>query len=335
VENGTAMATRTIRDHLDVTQLGFGAAQLGNLSRAISDAEASATVDAAWAAGIRYFDTAPHYGLGLSERRLGDALAGRPRDEFVVSTKVGRLLAPSPATAHERDSEGFDVPADMRRVWDFSRDGVRRSIDASLQRMGLDRLDIVYVHDPDDFAEQAITEAIPALIALRDEGVIGAVGLGMNQTAVPTEAIRRTDVDVVMCANRYTLLDQSALDDLLPLAMERGVAIVAAAVYNSGLLATARPAAGAMYEYAPAPAALIERANALADACEAEGVTLPAAAVQYPLRHPAVVSVVLGMRSPDQVADSLARGSRQLPESLWERLSASGLVRPTPVDGAP
>jgi len=335
VDHDTTMATGRIRDRLTVSQLGFGAAQLGNLSRAISDAEAAATVDAAWTAGIRYFDTAPHYGLGLSERRLGAALARRPREEFVVSTKVGRLLVPSPATAHERDTEGFDVPADTRRVWDFSRDGVRRSIDASLERLGLDRLDIVYVHDPDDFAEQAITEALPALIALRDEGVIGAVGLGMNQTAVPTEAIRRTDVDVVMCANRYTLLEQSALDDLLPLASERGVAIVAAAVYNSGLLARARPATGAMYEYAPAPAALIERANALADACEAEGVDLPAAAVQYPLRHPAVVSVVLGMRSPAQVADSLARWGRQLPESLWERLSASGLVRPAPAVGAP
>lgn len=312
---------------LTLTTLGFGAAQIGNLGRAMDDESARATVDAAWDAGIRYFDTAPHYGLGLSERRLGAALAGRDRASFALSTKVGRLLDDSPETAHLQDDEGFDVAASTRRRWDFSRDGVLRSLEASLDRLGTDRIDIVYVHDPDDHAEKAITEALPALIELREQGVVGAVGLGMNQTAVPTEAIRRTDVDIVMCANRFTLLEQTALDDLLPLAVERDVAIVAAAVYNSGLLSKTRPSPTATYDYAPAQSDVLARVEAIADVCEAHGATLPEAATQYPLLHPAVASVVLGLRSPAQVADGIERAGAHIPASLWDALFDSGLVR--------
>jgi len=274
----------------------MGVSQFGNLYRETTDEEAASAVAAAWAGGIRYVDTAPHYGLGLSERRVGALVAGWPRDGFVLSTKVGRLLVDNPGGAGRQDDEGFAVPATLRRRWDFSADGVRCSLEQSLQRLGLDRVDIVYLHDPDDHWQAASQQAVPALVELRDQGVINAIGVGMNQSAMLAEFVRQCDVDVVMCANRYTLLNQAAAEDLLPLALERGVGVVAAAVYNSGLLATERPGAGARYDYGTAPAAVVARANAIADVAAEFGVTLPQLAVQFPLRHPAVVSVVLGSR---------------------------------------
>ncbi|KQX05173.1 MULTISPECIES: aldo/keto reductase [unclassified Leifsonia] len=321
------MLSRTLGSAVRLTELGMGAAQLGNLYRETTDAEAGGAVDAAWDAGIRYFDTAPHYGLGLSERRLGAALADRPRDEYVLSTKVGRLLVPSGYPEGTMDDGGFAVPATVRREWDLSRDGIRRSVHESLERLGLDRIDIAYLHDPDDFGSEAHSTAIPALIELRDEGVVRAVGAGTNQSAMPAEFVRRHDVDVIMLAGRYTLLEQGALDDLLPLAEERGVGIVAAAVYNSGLLSRPRPPAGALYDYAPAPAELIAKANAIADVCEEFGITLPEAAVAYPLRHPAVVSVVVGMRTAEQVRGTAERYERDIPEEFWTALDERGLVR--------
>ncbi|MEU8165159.1 aldo/keto reductase [Micromonospora sp. NPDC049004] len=314
------------RPAVRLTELGFGAAQGGNLYRGTSDDEFAAAVDAAWAAGIRYFDTAPHYGLGLSERRLGAALRSRPRDEYVVSTKVGRLLVPSPETAGERDSEGFDVPADLRRVWDFSRDGVRRSLEASLERTGLDRVDVVYLHDPDEHWEQAATEAVPALVELRDQGVIGAIGAGMNQSAMLARFVQETDIDVVMCAGRYTLLEQGALDDLLPAAQARGVGVVIAGVYNSGLLARDQPPADAVYNYQQAPPELIERARRIAAVCQAYGVTLPQAALAFVRRHPAVVSTVVGVRDAAQVTETLRRSDADVPEQLWAALRDAGLL---------
>jgi len=321
------MLSRTLRSGAALTELGFGAAQLGNLYRPTSDDEARAAVDSAWAAGIRYFDTAPHYGLGLSERRLGEALRERPRDEFVLSTKVGRRLVPSGYPEGTMDDQGFAVPATLRREWDLSRDGIRRSVEESLERLGLARVDIAYLHDPDDRGPQAHAEAIPALIELREEGLVGAVGAGMNQSAMPAEFVARHDVDVIMLAGRYTLLEQGALDDLLPLAVERGVGIVAAAVYNSGLLSKPRPAADATYDYGPAPADVLARANAIADVCEEFGLTLPEAAVAFPLRHPAVVSVVVGMRTADQVTSSAERYGATIPDGFWRALSERGLVR--------
>ena len=321
------MLSRTLRSGLSVTELGFGAAQLGNLFRETTDDEAKAAVEAAWDAGIRYFDTAPHYGLGLSERRLGAALAGRARDDYVLSTKVGRLIVPSGYPDGTMDDEGFVVPATSRRRYDLSRDGIRRSVDESLERLGLDRIDIAYLHDPDDYGSAAHADAIPALIELRDEGVVTAVGAGMNQSAMPAEFVRRHDIDVIMLAGRYTLLEQGALDDLLPLAVDRGVGIVAAAVYNSGLLSRPRPAADAHYDYGPAPAEMIARANAIADTCEEFGITLPEAAIAYPLRHPAVVSVVVGMRTSDQVVGTAERYAARIPRDFWRVLSERGLTR--------
>ncbi|PZF84873.1 aldo/keto reductase [Jiangella anatolica] len=314
------------RPGLGLTGLGIGAAQGGNLYRATSDATFIRAVDAAWEAGIRYFDTAPHYGLGLSERRLGAALRRYPRDDYVISTKVGRLLVPSPETAHLRDSGGFAVPADHRRVWDFSRDGVRRSLEASLRRLGLDRVDIVYLHDPDDHWRQAATEAMPALAALRDEGVVGAVGAGMNQSAMLARFVQETDVDVVMCAGRYTLLEQGALYDLLPAAQAERVAVVIAGVYNSGLLASDRPPATATYDYEQAPPTVIERARRIAAVCEEWGVTLPEAALAFARAHPAVISTVVGVRDAAQVTATLRRSAADVPPELWADLRARGLL---------
>jgi D-threo-aldose 1-dehydrogenase len=309
-----------------LTELGFGAAQGGNLYRARSDESFAAAVEAAWDAGIRYFDTAPHYGLGLSERRLGAALRSRPRDDYVVSTKVGRLLVPSPETAHRTDADGFEVAADHRRVWDFSRDGVLRSIEASLERTGLDRIDVVYLHDPDDHWRQAAAEAVPALAELRDQGVIRAIGAGMNQSAMLTRFVRETDIDLVMCAGRFTLLEQGARHDLLPAAVARRVAVVVAGVYNSGLLAHDRPPADATYDYQQAPAALLDRATRIARICESHGTTLPEAALAYVRTHAAVACTVVGLGSAGQVTETVRRAGADVPAALWPALASAGLI---------
>jgi D-threo-aldose 1-dehydrogenase len=305
---------------LELGRLGVGTAQLGNLQHELSDAEAIDIVDAAWDAGIRYFDTAPHYGVGLSERRLGMALAGRPRDDFVISTKVGRLLVPNPGGESMQDEHGFRTPAVLRREWDFSRDGIMRSIDDSLTRLGLDDVDIAYLHDPDDHWLRASTDGVGALIELRDQGVLRAIGVGMNQSAMLSEFVRRCDIDLVMVAGRHTLLDRSASEVLLPLAAERGVGVVAAAVYNSGLLSTAEIAADATFDYLAAPPEIVSRARAMASLCRRYGVTLPDAAVQFPLRDPAVRAVVVGVRSRQEVVETIRRGQVAIPDGLWADL---------------
>lgn len=307
-----------------LSDLGFGGAAIGNLLGAVDDEAARAAVDAAWDNGIRYFDTAPHYGLGLSERRIGEALRERPRQDYVLSTKVGRILEPvdSPNPA-DRDTEGFDVPAAYRRRWDFSADGINRSIEESLQRLGLDHIDIAYMHDPDDFVDEALESGYPALEKLRDEGVVRAIGVGMNQIAVPTRFVRETDIDVVLLAGRYTLLDQSGAEELLPAALERGVRIVLGGVFNSGLLAD--PRAAATYDYQPAPPELVQRALDIEAICLKYGVPLRAAAIAFGLAHPAVASVLVGVRSPEQAADCVAMAGVTVPETLWEELRERGL----------
>jgi D-threo-aldose 1-dehydrogenase len=317
---------------LALGELSLGCAQLGNLYREVSDEAALATVDAAWELGIRYFDTAPHYGLGLSERRLGAALTDRPRGEYALSSKVGRLLEPLPV-ADGLDDDGYAVPRTHRRVFDFSRDGIRRSFADSLARLGVDRLDIAYLHDPDDHIPEVLRTGFPALAELRSEGAVTAIGAGMNYSEPLARLVRETDVDVVMLAGRYTLLDQSGLDDLLPTCEERGVAVVAAGVFNSGILARSEPPAHAKYDYADAPTELLERARAIARVCERHGATLPAAAIAFPLAHPAVVDVCVGARSPEQIELNAARYSDDVPTELWLELKAEGLLRedaPTP-----
>jgi D-threo-aldose 1-dehydrogenase len=317
-----------------VTELSFGGAAIGNLFTRVSDDDARAAIDAAWEGGIRTFDTAPHYGLGLSERRLGDALRHRPRDDYVICTKVGRLLEPpmsqgsvsqgsvSQGSVSQgsgsagRDTEGFDVPATSVRRFDFSADGVRRSLEASLRRLGLDRVDIALIHDPDDHGEQALREAYPALERLRAEGVVRAIGAGMNQTAMLTTFVRETDVDVVLVAGRYTLLDRSAADALLPAALSRGVSVIAGGVFNSGVLAA--PVPGATYDYQAAPAELIGRARLLDKVCADFGVPLRAAAARFPLTHPAVASVLIGARNAAEISDAIRLRVLDIPAALWD-----------------
>jgi D-threo-aldose 1-dehydrogenase len=320
-------AVRTFgRGGLRVGPYGFGVAPLANLGREIDEDVAREALESAWDAGVRYFDAAPHYGLGLGERRLGAFLASKPRDEFILSTKVGRLLVDNP-DGPQPDPEGFDVVSPFTRRRDYSGDGVRRSIDESLNRMGLDRIDIIFVHDPDEYYRDALDHAFPALDDLRRQGVITSYGAGMNQTAMLADFVLNTDLDIVMCAGRYTLLEQDALDDLLPASTARGVSVVAAAVFNSGLLARDRPTANLTYNYAPAPAELIVRVNALADVCEAHGVSLPAAAMQFALGHPAVATVCTGARSSEQVDRNAALFDVAIPDALWSDLAAAGLIR--------
>jgi D-threo-aldose 1-dehydrogenase len=306
-----------------VTALAFGGAPLGNLYAPIAEDVADATVDAAWDHGIRVFDTAPLYGHGLSERRLGRVLRERPRAEYALSTKVGRLLAPGRGS-----TDGFVIPATHHVEWDFSADGVRRSLDASLERLGLDRVDTVLIHDPDHHYRQALEQAYPALHELRAQGVVRAIGAGMNQAAMLTRFARETEMDVVLLAGRYTLLEQDALDDLLPACLERDVEVIAAGVFNSGLLARDRPPADATYNYAPAPPELVARAHRLADVCERHGVSLPAAALAFPGRHPAVATVLVGAREPAEVARNAELFARGVPDALWDELRAEGLLRP-------
>ncbi|MGJ5895393.1 aldo/keto reductase [Streptomyces niveiscabiei] len=307
--------SRLGRTGVDVTALGFGAAGIGNLFTPLTDEQATEAVTAAWDKGIRYFDTAPHYGLGLSERRLGAALRDRPRDGFTISTKVGRLLEPAEATGDDL-AEGFAVPDSHRRVWDFSADGVRRGLESSLERLGLDRVDVVYLHDPDDHARQAFDEGYPALEKLRSEGVVGAIGAGMNQTAMLTRFVRETDVDVVLCAGRYTLLDRSALTDLLPAAEERGVSVVIGGAFNSGLLADPKP--GATYNYTAAPQELLDEALRLKAVADRHGITLRAAALAFCAAHPAVASVLVGARSAAEVVDGAEQFATPVPDAFWK-----------------
>lgn len=314
-----------------VDVLGFGGANLGNLYRAMSDAHAHAVLDAAWTAGIRHFDTAPHYGLGLSERRLGTFLAGRPRDEYLLSTKVGRLLRPTPDRAGETDeAAGYAVPAAFERVWDSSTAGIRRSLAESLQRLGLDRVDVLYLHDPDESGlplHRAVGEGMEALAELRADGLVGAVGVGSKSTAALLAAARTGLADQLMVAGRYTLLEQPAADELLPECRERGVGVVIAGVYNSGLLATATPAPDAHYEYGAVPPDVLDRVRRLYAVCARHGVPVPVAALQFPLREPAVRAIVLGGSSPEQVRESVARLRIPVPPALWDELAATGLIR--------
>lgn len=320
------------RGGLKAPILSYGSAPIGNLFKEVSDQDAHEAVVAAWETGVRYFDTAPHYGLGLAERRLGEALAQYPRSEYLISTKVGRLLEPTDAHPGENDlADGFLVPKNFIRNYDYSGDAVKRSIEASLKRMNTDHIDIVFVHDPDDYYEQALNGAFPALSKLRDEGVIKSFGSGMNQAEMLTEFAKRTDLDVLMLAGRYTLLEQDSLDNLLPVAVEKNISIVAAGVFNSGLMSKNRPAADATYNYAPAPKELIDKVNQIADICESHGVSLPAAAAQFPLGHSAVANICLGARNRDQVERNAELFDVKIPSSLWVELRDKGFVRPESV----
>jgi D-threo-aldose 1-dehydrogenase len=318
MKRNTAAAPRALGSSgLTVSALSLGCGPLGHMFELVGDDQAIATVDTAYDTGIRYFDTAPLYGVGTSERRAGVALASRPRDSFVLSTKVGCLLEP----ADEPPSPGLPH-LQVRR--DYSGDGVRRSIEDSLDRLGLDRVDVVHVHDPDNFMDQALDGAFPALRALRDEGTIGAVSAGMNHAAPLARFVREAGVDCVLLAGRYTLLDTSALEELLPLCAERNVGYIAAGVINSGILAD--PVDDAPFFYTPASPELLAKARALQGVCRRHGVELLDAALQFPTGHAAVSTVLIGSRSPDEIRANTAAFEQPIPSDVWNELRAEGLL---------
>ena len=260
---------------------------------------AQAAVETALAAGIDYFDTAPLYGAGSAERRLGSALAGVDRASYKVSTKAGRRVV----------GNGVE--------YDFSADGIARSVEDSLARLGLDRVDIVHLHDPDNHVRQALDEAYPVLDDLRRQGVIGAIGIGMNSPEIPARFVRETDLDVVLIAGRYTLLDRSAADDLLPAAAERGVAVIAGGVFNSGILA-----GGSTYDYRPASPEIVSRVEQLAKVCTSYDVALKAAAMRFPTTHPAVTTVLIGCATAAEVRENVELWRQPLPAELWTALDS-------------
>ena len=312
------------RSAVEVTELGFGGGPLGGLFAPLDDDSAAGALAAAWDCGIRYFDTSPHYGIGHSERRMGEFLRRQPRGAFTLSTKVGRLLVPQDPAGRMDDS--FHVPATHRRVWDFSRDGIVRSVDDSLARLGVSRIDVLFLHDAEEHFEAALRDGYPALAELRAQNLVGAIGAGMYDTTLLTRLVQETDTDVVMLASRYTLLNQQALDDLLPACAERGVSVLAASVFNSGVLAAPRPAAGAHYDYEPASAELLRRVQRIADVCEAHGVTLPQAAMAFPLRHPVVAGIVVGMRSAAEARRNAESFRAEIPAQVWADLRGEGLL---------
>lgn len=315
------MKKARLANNLDVTSIGLGSAPLGGLFSAVSDADAEATLAAGWSAGIRFYDTAPLYGFGLAERRLGAFLRQQPREAYAISTKVGRLLRPEANSAEDDHYKG--VPA-LRPQFDFSYDGVMRSVEESLVRLGLDRVDVLLVHDPDDHYDAAVNGAFRALMRLRDDGTVKAIGSGMNQSEMLTRFAEAVPVDCFLLAGRYTLLDQGALDALFPVCAARNIGILLGGIYNSGILAN--PHTGAKFNYQDADAALVARALALDALCRKHATELKAAALQFCMAHPAVTVAVMGARNAVEVADNIAMSERTVPPAFWQELRAQNLV---------
>ena len=315
------MTPGTVRQQLSAGPFALGGAPLAGLFNPVSPDDAEACLEAAWDAGIRYVDTAPHYGAGLSERRIGAFLASKPRAERTLSTKVGRILEPVEAPT---ESFGFPGQDGFTRRFDFSRDGILRSFSESLDRLGTS-IDGVFLHDPDDHERQAVDEAWPVLAELRAQGVIRWAGAGMNGTSMLTRFVRETDMDVVLLAGRYTLLDQSALDDLLPACLDRGALVVVGGVYNSGILADPHPQA--TYDYLPAPPELLDRARRIQTVCLRYDVPLAAASSRFPTGHRAVGGVLIGSRSAAEIRLNAELAAVPIPADLWAELKADGLLR--------
>ncbi|WGD52128.1 aldo/keto reductase [Bradyrhizobium sp. CB1650] len=307
---------------LDVTSIGLGTAPLGGLFAPVSDTDAEATIERAWSLGVRLFDTAPLYGFGLAERRLGGFLRQKPRESYVISTKVGRLLRSPAGVAGEDDH--YKGTSRERPVFDFSHDGVMRSVEESLIRLGLDRVDILLVHDPDDHYDDAVAGAFRALRRLRDEGTVKAIGAGMNQSEMLVRFAEAAPVDCFLLAGRYTLLDQGALDALFPVCRARNIGILLGGIYNSGILAD--PRAGAKFNYEDADAALVARALELDELCHKHGTELKAAAFQFCMAHPAVTVALTGARTPAEVSDNIAMSELTVPPVFWQELRARNLV---------
>jgi D-threo-aldose 1-dehydrogenase len=322
---------------LDFTELGFGTAPLGNLYRAVPDDEADGVLAKAWETGVRYYDTAPLYGLGLAETRLNRFLRGKPRDSYVLSTKIGRVLKVCPPEERTGIGKFFDTPS-RREVYDYGYDGVMRSFEASLERLGVDRIDVLFAHDVDIFThgtkeasdariEELMTSGYKALVSLRDQGVVKAIGAGINEWQVAQTLAERGDFDIFLLAGRYTLLEQESLDTFLPLCESRGIGIVLGGPYNSGVLASG-PKPGAYYNYEPAPQAILDRVARIEAVCRRHGVALIEAALRFPLAHPCVLSVIPGGQRVSEVEANRRLIDAKVPAALWEDLKAEGLLHP-------
>jgi D-threo-aldose 1-dehydrogenase len=320
---------------ISFSELGFGSAPLGNLYAAISETEAQATLDAAWKAGLRYYDTAPLYGLGLSETRLNHFLRDKKRKDYLISTKIGRRLEVCQPEQRTGIGKFFNTP-NRKEIFDYSYDGVMRSLEFSLERLGLDAIDVVYAHDLDVFTHGSIEKrdhyfrdfmagGYKALINLREQKVIKAIGAGVNESQVCEMLAEAGDFDLFLLAGRYTLLEQDALNSFLPLCVKRGIGIVLGGPYNSGILATG-PKPGAFYNYDPAPKHILERVRKIEAVCKKHKIKLSEAALRFPLHHPAVVSVIPGAVSPKQVALNVKTLSAKIPKALWRDLKVQGLM---------
>lgn len=328
---------------VEVTALGFGGAPIGNFMRPFTDAAARSLIDHSWDQGVRYFDTAGLYGHGLSEYRLGHALYERPRDQYTLLTKVGRTLTPADRSSF--DSGLWVDPAPMKAKYDYSYDGIMRSVEGALQRLMTDHVEVLLMHDVDvythgphaqpEYFETAVNDGFRALEKLRDEGVTGAIGFGVNESNVLHEAVSRTDSDVVLLAGRYTLLEQDPLDDLFPTCDERGISVLLGGVFNSGVLATG-PIEGAKFNYGPAPESILARVRAFDEICGDYGVPLAAAALQFAYAHPTVASICIGSRTTEQQEQTARYCAVPIPDAFWQDLHKAGLIRddaPTPVLG--
>ena len=321
---------------LTFTELGFGTAPLGNLYKSISDNEADAILTRAWDAGVRYYDTAPLYGFGLSETRLNRFLRDKPRDDYVLSSKVGRILRACPPDQRDGIGKWFDVPS-RQEIYDYSYDGIMRSVEASLERLGVYRIDMLFVHDI-DIANHGSQEVLDskfdelmsggyrALVELRDQGVITAFGAGVNEWQPCQTLAERGDFDMFLLAGRYTLLEQEALETFLPLAEKRGIGIVLGGPYNSGILATG-PVEGAYFNYDPAPQDILDRVARIMAICSDHKVSMLDAAFQFPLLHPCVVSVIPGGQGVAEMEGNIAAAGASIPASLWADLKEQGLMR--------
>jgi D-threo-aldose 1-dehydrogenase len=319
---------------LRVTRLGLGTAPIGGLFTTVTEDAAANTVHRAISHGIRYFDTAPQYGFGNAETRLGRGLTGVPRDEVVISTKVGRLLrtdAPRDDSQYYGGEPFFKGTPDVNPVFDFSYEGVMQSLNESLKRLGVDRVDMLFIHDPDQHYALAIEGAFRALDQLRADGTVTAIGVGMNQTELLERFAREVSIDCFLVAGRYTLLDQTALGSLLPLCAERNISVVIGGVYNSGILADPRP--GATFNYIPAEPEMVERALRIKAVCDQYSVPLKAASIQFPLGHPSVASVLTGARTAAELEENVEMFRWSIPSELWTELKVAGLLpidAPTP-----
>ncbi|AVG24307.1 oxidoreductase [Pontimonas salivibrio] len=310
------------RAGLTVSALGVGCAPLGGLFSSVSDQDVDELIARALDIGVTYFDTAPFYGHGSSERRIGKGLAKVPRSAFRLSTKVGRVLEPGQST---EPNEYVDLDPFIP-VFDYTPSGIRRSFESSLERLGIDSIDILYIHDPDDYLDQAINEAYPELDKMRREGLISSIGVGTNLAEIGTRFVRETDIDVALVAGRFTVLDQIALDEFLPEAHRRDVSVLGAGVFNSGVLVN--PVEGATYNYAPASQEILERTRAIHDAIAPYGVPVEAVGLQFPLRHPATKAVLTGVRTAAELDTNVKAFDTEVPEQLWTDLEDKGLIRP-------